>query len=165
MTELEKKERNIRFNKIMLKIIGCIFILIILLNLFGSKDSKTSKEKEKNEVVYTTPYIRVDKSAHAVYYYLEDNLTDSTGLEIISTSAVLELNNGMFLQHVTFKSKNKFGVLVQTEMSFLMEGTGFDTVVLAASPREEMEKALSDKNITMVRGYRETESKQIEVKK
>lgn len=161
MTEIEKKESNIKTQKKYIKIIGVIFILIVIIKIFGDKEQKKPKEKIEYKQNYTTPYIKEDTSAHAVYYYLKDNLTDPTDFKIISTSAVFKLSNGMFLQHITFKAKNKFGVLIENNLSFLMEGTGFNAVVLVADEREKIEKALNEKNIVIEKGYRKTQSEKI----
>ncbi|MGL5050179.1 MAG: hypothetical protein ACRC6E_06025 [Fusobacteriaceae bacterium] len=167
MTELEKQKR-IKVNKRIFKvfgIVGCIFIFFVLISFLGSKDKNGDvKEKIKYDIKYTTPYITNDTSAHAVYYYLKDNLTDSSGFEVVSTSAVFELSNGLFLQHVTFKAKNKFGVLIEKNVSFIIEGTGFDSVVIIADVRENIDKLLSDQNIILGKGYRKTETIKVEKK-
>ncbi|MGL5355099.1 MAG: hypothetical protein ACRDAQ_00925 [Cetobacterium sp.] len=175
MTELEKQKRietNKKLFKIMGKmgkVVGGVFVFCVLVSFLGSRDESnnpkekvTVKEKVKYDIKDITPFIRSDMSAHAVYYYLKDNLTDSSGFEIISTSAVFELSNSMFLQHVTFKAKNNFGVLIKKDVSFIMEGTGFDSVVVIADTRDNVEKFLSDKNIVLGKGYRKTESIKIE---
>ncbi|MGL6023151.1 MAG: hypothetical protein ACRC0F_00900 [Cetobacterium sp.] len=172
MTELEKQKRietNKKIFKIFGKIIGGFFIFLIFISFLGSKDKNVKqkaivKEKIKYDTVYITPYITSDTSVHAVYYYLKDNLTDSSGFEIISTSAVFKLSNDMFLQHVTFKAKNNFGVLIKKNVSFIIEGTGFDSVVVIADTRENVEKFLINKNITSGKGYRETETIKVEKK-
>ena len=168
MTDLEKKERNVKINKKFFKVIGVILIFFIFFLFFvfkGEKEIKSSRKTVEYEEVYTIPYITTNLTAHAIYSHLKNNLPDSIDFEIISTSALFKLSNGMFYQNVTFNLENNVGVLTPTNLTFLMKGTGFETVILSADTSENTDKMLDVKGIKKGKGYRKNQIKKVEIKK
>ncbi|MGL4688035.1 MAG: hypothetical protein ACRCVS_05035 [Fusobacteriaceae bacterium] len=174
----EQKEKNIKTNKKIFKVLFKIILVLVVLFIVLAKCSGTNEKTDENKAVkvvekkkeykteYTTPYIEFgDKNiASAILYYLENKLEDKTGFEIVSTSALLELDNGTFLQHITFKSKNSYGVFVNTEKSFVIRGVGFETEIIMVGNRDEVDKAIESKKIKIGKGHRETGETKVEIK-
>lgn len=159
---MKNKKSNRETNKKLFKIFPFLLIAALIIGAVSGKyssDKKKSAKKEaakqelikiaKQKKIDTIPQISAwDGVAVSVKKYMNNQ-----NVEYLDAGFITKLSNGLWLQRVKIKGKNKIGGEIIQNMGFIINGTGKNSTVEIMEEFSRVMEEIGKQNIKIVGRY------------
>ena len=156
------KKSTREINKKILKIFPVLLISVLIISAIFGEYSSNKKEIAKKEAakqktiniakerkINSIPQISAwDGVAVSIKKYLKNQ-----DIEYLDAGFITKLSNGLWLQRVRIKGKNKFGGEVIQNIGFIINGTGKNSTVEIMEEFSKVMEEIGKQNIKIVNRY------------